>query len=211
LRQSRDAQDPADEARLTADFLACVQDADPALALEVGRDLVSRWREPWRRYHDLAHLRRMLDVLGSDAPADVLLAAWYHDAVYDPRAPDNEERSAALAAEQLTRLGVDPTEVIRLVLLTRGHAVEPGDRNGALLCDADLSILAAAPDEYAAYARAVREEYAFVPEDAFRAGRAAILRGLLDLPALFHAHPEWEAPARANLRAELETLSPEAS
>jgi predicted metal-dependent HD superfamily phosphohydrolase len=189
-------------------FAACVPGADPASALATGWDLVSRWSEPWRRYHDLTHLRRMLDVLGPHAPADVRLAAWYHDAVYAPRASDNEERSAALAAEQLGRLGVDPTEVVRLVLLTRDHAVPAGDRNGALLCDADLSILAAAPDEYAGYARAIREEYAFVPEDAFRAGRAAILRSLLDLPTLFHAHPDWEAPARANLHAELATLGP---
>jgi predicted metal-dependent HD superfamily phosphohydrolase len=190
-----------------AQFLACVPGADPAAADRVGRELVTRWEEPHRRYHDIAHLRRMLGVLGPDAPVAVRLAAWYHDAVYDPRAADNEQRSADLAAEQLPALGIDPAEVVRLVLLTRDHAVEPGDTHGALLCDADLSILATAPDEYAAYTRAVRAEYAFVPDHAFRAGRAAVLRGLLALPALFHSHPEWEAPARANLTAELSALT----
>ncbi len=192
---------------LAEEFLACVPDAEPARARAVARDLLDRWGEPQRRYHDRAHLGRMLTVLGPDAPAPVRLAAWYHDAVYDPRAADNEERSAALAAQQLPGLGVDPAEVVRLVLLTRDHVVQPGDTNGALLCDADLSILAADDAEYHAYARAVRDEYAFVPEDAFRGGRAAILRQLLDLPALFHAHPEWEQPARANLTRELATLT----
>lgn len=192
---------------LSDSFTRCLAGADPGGVERVRRDLVGRWSEGWRRYHDLAHLRRMLGVLGEGAPADVVLAAWYHDAVYDPRAGDNEERSAALAAEQLGGLGVDPAEVVRLVLLTRDHAVAPGDRNGALLCDADLSILAASGAEYDAYARAVREEYAFVPDDAFRAGRAAILQKLLDLPALFHVNPQWEEPARANLRRELAALA----
>jgi predicted metal-dependent HD superfamily phosphohydrolase len=188
-------------------FLACVPGTDPVLATGAGQELLARWQEPQRRYHDLTHLRRMLDVLSPEAPVEVRLAAWYHDAVYDPQAPDNEERSAALATEQLARLGVDAGEVVRLVLLTRDHAVAAGDANGALLCDADLSILAATGPEYDAYARAVREEYSFVPGAAFRAGRAAILRQLLALPALFHAHPEWEQPARANLRREIAVLT----
>jgi predicted metal-dependent HD superfamily phosphohydrolase len=180
---------------------------DQVVAAEVGRDLLARWSEPHRRCHDVAHLRRVLGVLGSDAPSAVRLAAWYHDAVCDPRAADNEERSAALAAEQLGRLGMDAAEVVRLVLLTRTHAAEPGDVDGALLCDADLAILASSRDEYVSYARAVREEYSFVPEEAFRVGRAAVLTGLLELPTLFHSHPEWEATARDNLRTELATLT----
>jgi len=188
-------------------FLDCLPAADPALATAIGHDLVTRWSEPGRRYHNLSHLRRMLDVLGPQAPVEVRLAAWYHDAVYNPRARDNEERSADLATSQLRLLRVPSAEVVRLVLLTREHRVAAGDRNGALLSDADLAILAAPPEEYAAYARAVREEYAFVPDDAFRTGRADVLRGLLDLPVLFHAHPEWEQPARDNVRAELARLT----
>jgi predicted metal-dependent HD superfamily phosphohydrolase len=191
-----------------AQFLACLPaGVDAVSARQVGEELLARWDEPHRRYHDRAHLRRMLEVLGPDAPAPVRLAAWYHDAVYDPRAADNEERSAALAAAQLPGLDVDPAEVVRLVLLTRDHAADPTDPAGALLCDADLAILAAPEPEYAAYVAAVRAEYAFVPDDAFRAGRAAVLRRLLALPALFHAHPGWEAPARANLSTELAQLT----
>ncbi|CCA57354.1 hypothetical protein SVEN_4068, partial [Streptomyces venezuelae ATCC 10712] len=75
------------------------------------------------------------------------------------------------------------TEVARLVRLTTSHDPAPGDLNGETLCDADLAILATAPDTYQGYAAAVREEYAFVPDDAFREGRAAVLRHLLDSPA----------------------------
>jgi predicted metal-dependent HD superfamily phosphohydrolase len=173
---------------------------------ELGRDLLRRWREPHRKYHTERHLAFMLDVierngaLADDVDA-VRMAAWLHDAVYDPRAGDNEARSAALTG--------DP-EVQRLVLLTKTHDPAAGDRNGQLLCDADLAILASAPADYREYARQVREEYAFVPDGAFRAGRAGVLAQLLALPALFHLVPErdgWTERAHANLRAELTTLS----
>ncbi|HTJ38340.1 MAG TPA: metal-dependent phosphohydrolase [Dactylosporangium sp.] len=183
----------------------------------VGRDLLARWSEPHRRYHTLQHLSLMLGVidahagLADDADA-VRLAAWFHDAVYEVFAPDNEARSAELALTALGSLGFAPervAEVARLVRLTAGHAVEPGDRNGALLADADLAVLAGDPPDYARYAAAVREEYAAVPDEVFRPGRAAILRKLADLPELFRVVParaEWTARARVNLEAEIATL-----
>ncbi|WP_433313676.1 HD domain-containing protein [Micromonospora sp. CA-269861] len=187
-----------------------------------GEKLVVRWREPHRHYHTLAHLTAVLDVVDQHPDlagrADVVrLAAWFHDAVYDPRAAGdaNERDSAALADSVLTGLGVPPptvAEVRRLVLLTAGHAVAPGDRDGALLCDADLAVLAAPPAGYERYAAAIRREYAHVPEPAFRAGRAAVLTGLLALPALFRSPPlasRWEEPARDNVRRELAALTGE--
>ncbi|MER7588168.1 metal-dependent phosphohydrolase [Micromonospora sp. NPDC127501] len=185
-----------------------------------GEQVIARWREPHRHYHTPAHLTAVLDVVDQHADlatrADtVRLAAWFHDAVYDPRAAGdtNERDSAALAESVLTRLGVPaPTvaEVRRLVLLTAGHTVAPGDRDGALLCDADLAVLAAPPANYERYAAAIRREYAHVPEPAFRAGRAAVLTGLLALPALFRSPPlasRWEEPARDNVRRELTALT----
>lgn len=203
---------------------------------QAGADLVRRYEEPHRRYHTTAHLAEVLDQVDAlaaeadDAEA-VRLAAWFHDAIYDPSADDNEERSAALAERVLTEIGRSPgtvAEVARLVRLTATHDPAHGpadadrnradrngtarnraDRNGAVLCDADLAILAAEPARYAAYAAAVREEYAAVPDEAFRRGRAAVLRRLLDLPALFHTaagRERWEETARHNLRAELMLL-----
>ncbi|WP_329273458.1 HD domain-containing protein [Streptomyces sp. NBC_01451] len=143
----------------------------------------------------------------------VRLAAWFHDAVYAPDRSENEERSARLAERALPEAGVSPAgtaEVARLVRLTVTHAPAPGDRNGEVLCDADLAILAAPQDTYAAYTAAVREEYAFVPEDAFRQGRAAVLRQLLALPKLFrtpYGTRHWEKAARANIAAELKRLA----
>ncbi|WP_395574187.1 hypothetical protein [Streptomyces sp. BK79] len=180
--------------------------------------LLARWQEPQRRYHTLTHLTAVLDhvdVLAehADDPDVVRLAAWFHDAVYLPDRSENEERSARLAERALPEAGVPAektAEVARLVRLTVTHAPAEDDRDGQVLCDADLSVLASPPSAYAAYTAAVREEYHFVPNDAFREGRAAILRRLLDLPRLFHTpHGQraWEATARYNVTGELEMLS----
>ncbi|MEJ1200740.1 MULTISPECIES: HD domain-containing protein [unclassified Streptomyces] len=181
-------------------------------------NLLARWQEPQRRYHTLAHLTAVLDHIDvleeyADDPDVVRLAAWFHDAVYLPERSENEERSARLAERALPEAGVPAekaAEVARLVRLTVGHDPADDDRDGQVLCDADLAILASAPSAYAAYTAAVRQEYHFVPDDAFRAGRAAVLRQLLGLPRLFHTphgRREWEATARYNLTGELEMLS----
>ena len=100
-------------------------------------------------------------------------------------------------------------EVARLVLLTERHAPTDDDVNGCVISDADLAILAATPERYAEYAADVRREYAEVPDDLFRHGRAAVLGDLLAKRSLFHtahAREHWEAPARANVVAELVLL-----
>ncbi|MBO0515313.1 HD domain-containing protein, partial [Streptomyces beijiangensis] len=178
---------------------------------------LTRWSEPQRRYHTPTHLTAVLDHVDTlaehaDDPTAVRLAAWFHDAVFRPDRAENEERSAALAERALPELHVPPArtaEVARLVRLTITHDPGPGDTNGEVLCDADLAILASPPEAYAAYAAAVREEYAFVPDEAFREGRSTVLAQLLDLPALFrtpYGVAHWTDKARTNLTAELELL-----
>jgi predicted metal-dependent HD superfamily phosphohydrolase len=184
-------------------------------------NLISRWSEPQRRYHTVDHLAAVLDGIDvleayekyADDVDLVRLAAWFHDAVYLPDRSENEERSARLAERALPEAGVSAAgtaEVARLVRLTVTHAPADDDPNGQVLCDADLAILASPPAAYAVYTAAVREEYAFVPPEAFREGRAAILRQLLELPRLFHTPygtREWEGPARRNLESELNLLT----
>ncbi|KDQ68729.1 MULTISPECIES: HD domain-containing protein [Streptomyces] len=186
--------------------------------LPYAEHLLDRWGEPQRRYHTTAHLAQVLDhvdtLAGHAADPDVVrLAVWFHDAVYRPDRSENEERSAALAERALPEAGVPDAataEVARLVRLTVTHDPADGDRDGEVLCDADLAILASAPRQYAAYAAQVREEYGFVPDDLFRAGRADVLRHLLGLPRLFrtpHGAAVWEPRARQNVTTELELLT----
>src|SRR5579864_2758854 len=108
----------------------------------LGADLLARWGEPHRRYHNLDHLRAVLAHLDRLGPASRVarLGAWYHDAVYQPGHVDNEDNSAALARSGLGAIGVeaaDVDEVVRLVHLTASHRADPGDTDGAQLCDAD--------------------------------------------------------------------------
>lgn len=158
-------------------------------------------------------------MLGLHSPGDdwavAVLAAWYHDAVYDPTAARgvNEGASAVLASETLGALGVTLTAlgtITRLVCLTASHAPGPTDRVGAVLCDADLSVLGADDDRYDRYVDAVRAEYSHVPDDAWCEGRRAVLRSFLDRPQIFHTtagRDRWEAIARANISRELTTLA----
>jgi predicted metal-dependent HD superfamily phosphohydrolase len=194
---------------LLAAFRAALPDADPSAADDAARALVARWTEPHRRYHTLEHLRFMLSIVDAVADPDVALACWFHDAVYDPRRADNEQVSADMARTVLASLRASADEVARLVLLTATHDPDPADHNGQLLCDADLAILATDPVTYARYAVAVREEYAHVPDDAFRAGRTAVLRKLLDLPVIYRLerHQKWEEPARVNMHNEMSVLT----
>ena len=180
-------------------------------------ELVSAYADPARGYHDTTHLAEVLsriDVLAeageSFAPLPVVLAAWFHDSVYDGER-DAEERSAVWAEEALPALCDDATveEVVRLVRLTETHRPEDGDAEGCALSDADLGILAAPPERYAAYVADVRTEYAHLDDATFTEGRALVLADLLDKPRLFHtdyALQHWEAPARTNASRELDDL-----
>lgn len=179
--------------------------------------LRARYSQAHRRYHTLVHIETVLQRVDELATTDIdlvpiRLATWFHDAIYAPSRDDNEERSAFLARDTLELVGASPalgTEVARLVLLTATHDPTAQDLAGAVLSDADLSILGSAPDEYARYATAVREEYSFIPDATFRAGRAKLLRTFLTRPSLYRteiAQRRWEKTARLNIRHEVDSL-----
>lgn len=182
-------------------------------------ELIARYREPHRRYHTMTHIEDCLTQIAastdltSDQRELLETAIWFHDAIYDPTRGDNEAESARLARDRLTAAEAPEPfieEIERLILLTAGHSVEPGDPLGARLVSIDLSILGAKPERYDAYARAIREEYAQVPDPAWRAGRAAVMGRFLESPRLY-ADPVWaeryETRARANIRREIDALT----
>jgi predicted metal-dependent HD superfamily phosphohydrolase len=177
-------------------------------------DLLDRWGEEHRRYHGRTHLLAVLealDLLAEPArpPRAVVLSAWFHDAVYRGIAGQDEEDSARLAEDRLRHAGLpadEVDEVARLVRLTADHRPEPGDDAGALLCDADLSVLGGEPEAYARYLAAVRQDFAHIGDRDFAAGRAAVVRQLLEHDPLFatsRARELWLEAAHRNLRGEL--------
>jgi predicted metal-dependent HD superfamily phosphohydrolase len=180
--------------------------------------LVAAYDDEARGYHDLRHLAEVfarLDELapeGAEGPPPdrdaLLLAAWFHDAVYDGER-DAEERSATWAEEALAGTTY-ADEVARLVRLTETHDPAEDDDAGRALCDADLAILATGPERYAAYIVGVRREYEYLSDADFAAGRTAVLRDLLARSLLFHTtygRKSWDPVARANLERELAGLA----
>jgi len=166
------------QARVAFELVASQWGAAPGVVDAAFADIVARYQEPHRCYHTLEHI---LEVLDRVSGAEVELAAWYHDVIYDPRTSDSEERSAVHAGEALEYLRA-PVEVIdevqRLIRLTAGHHVQDGDDNGRMLIAADLAILTMDRARYQRYARDVRAEYAHLDDVTWRAGRTAVLERL---------------------------------
>ncbi|MDP1616067.1 phosphohydrolase [Phenylobacterium sp.] len=189
------------------------------LAGETKARLRAAYGEPHRRYHDMTHIADCLgelarvEGLADERRLRLAYAIWWHDVIYDPTRSDNEAASAALARDDLAALGeADSTcaEVARLIELTTGHQVGEDDPDGALLVSIDLAVLGRSAEAYDAYASAIRQEYAHVPDAFFRPGRAGVLRRILEAQPLYPDpayRARYEDQARANLTREIATLS----
>ena len=186
---------------------------------QLGADLLRRWSEPHRYYHGTEHLHEALialATLGSEAATEPL-AIWYHDAVHTGLPGTDEQRSAELAAADLSAAGLaEPmvAEVVRLVLVTIDHSPDPADLPGSRVSDSDLAILAADPPRYRRSVAALRAESPGLTDAAWQIARIARLESLLDAPRLFHTpfgRARWEHPARENLLAEHRELIVRAS
>jgi predicted metal-dependent HD superfamily phosphohydrolase len=211
----------SDEHELRTAWSRCIDDSHDARVLF--DSLIGRHREAHRHYHGVRHVTwvvRHVEELAAAEPvsdiAAVVVAAFFHDAVYDPQAADNEAASARLADLELSVLGWDEARrrrVVEMVEATATHDVSSTsaiDGDVAVLLDADLAVLGSDPASYQAYVAGVRSEYVHVSADDWRTGRTQVLRSFLDRPALFATptgRARWETRARANLAAEVASLS----
>jgi predicted metal-dependent HD superfamily phosphohydrolase len=176
------------------------------------QELIARYSEPHRRYHTLQHLEECFarfDEIRDLAqhPAEVEIALWFHDAIYDPRREDNEARSAAWAKSSVPDASAGE-RIHALVMATR-HESEPRGADARVMVDVDLSILGAPESRFEEYEAQVRAEYAFVPDSEYRRGRQAMLQRFLSRPAIFSTRTfieRYEAQARANLARALARL-----
>lgn len=183
--------------------------------------LKAQYGESARHYHSWDHIEALLRHYRRweahfHRPEPVLWALYWHDAIYDPQAKDNEEQSAALLERDAQgHLSAEDTAFAATIIrATTAHqmpdGLSPDDATDtALFLDLDLSILGAPTHVYDRYETDIRKEYAFVPEAAFCAGRGAILKGFLARERLYLtdiAHVEWDAPARDNLRRAIDAL-----
>lgn len=187
--------------------------------------LIEKYQSAGRAWHTLRHIYQMLDFVSGFGPTRfrrLQLAIWFHDAVYFPGAEENEEWSAKYMRSQLEKfLPESDLKLIEAMIMATKHGQEPEaipnfptdslDRADAyLLLDADLSVLAATPQEYEFYRRAIMHEAIHLAllgpdkEIQFYTRRNAFLKGMLEKPKLFRIVEQLEAPARANMKREVE-------
>ena len=188
--------------------------AAPADAFD---ELIARYTESHRYYHNARHVADCLAKFDDardlcEHPAEVELALWFHDAIYDTHAKDNEAQSASWAARVLKDAGAAQTEMERVqeLIMATCHAATPATRDACVLVDIDLSILGAAAERFDAYELGVRAEYAWVPEILFRATRRKILGEFLQRPSIYSTDnfkQKLETNARANLARSLQALA----
>lgn len=209
---------PADQADLDQRWTALARRANwSGDTAAIYAELQAAYNAPTRHYHNLHHVLQCLRTLDEvqnqcTDPTAVEAAIWFHDAVYDPTRPDNEARSADLAERHLRALGAPEPFVVTvhdLILDTR-HSAPPTTPDGQILVDIDLSILGRPAVIYDAYDRAIRREYAHVPEDAYRTGRATVLRSFLARPSIYVTQTfqdQYELRARENLKRSLTKLT----
>lgn len=179
-------------------------------------EVVARYSAADRHYHSMRHLDECFTRFAESShlaehPHEVALALWFHDAIYDVRGHDNEERSAAWAEEVVLEAGLraDVATRIRELIVATKHDALPGSNDGLLLVDIDLAILGAAEERFDEYERQVRQEYAWVPEPLFRQKRREILEALIARPQIFsteYFRSKYEAQARANLERSIGAL-----
>ena len=180
------------------------------------REVAARYSEPARHYHTLDHIACCVALLdehrdGFERADEAELALWLHDVVYDPRASNNEARSAELAERMLQTGGVAREAIGRIaaMIMATAHAEPPRRGDESLVCDIDLAVLGSPPERYAEYVRLIGAEYAWVPAPVFRMRRAAVLRRFLRRPVIYASdgfRKRYEAAARKNLSAELTEL-----
>jgi predicted metal-dependent HD superfamily phosphohydrolase len=178
--------------------------------------LLAAYSEKHRHYHTVEHIDHCLHELDreiglANEAAEVELAIWFHDAVYNPHRSDNEEKSAELASELLQRHRVESERIARVhahIMATR-HEAPATMPDSHLVVDIDLSIFGASEETYARFEENVRKEYRWVPSIIFRRKRAAILQSFLDRRNVYSTMPfraRYEAQARRNLASAIAAL-----
>ncbi|TDM07957.1 MAG: N-methyl-D-aspartate receptor NMDAR2C subunit [Ideonella sp. MAG2] len=201
-------------AAMTAAWAACWADVGLAgQGLELRDELWAAYAQAQRHYHTQQHLSECLALwqqwqAHAQHPGEVGLALWFHDAVYEVKSSDNEQRSADWAHRALLAAGAAPevTQRVHALVMATRHEAAAHSPDAALLIDIDLAILGAAPERFTQYEQQVRAEYAWVPGFLYRRKRREVMRGFAERQPLFQtevARARLEAQARQNLRAYL--------
>ncbi|RYY80455.1 MAG: N-methyl-D-aspartate receptor NMDAR2C subunit [Moraxellaceae bacterium] len=204
------------------------------LTAQVYQELLDCYSQPHRAYHSVQHLAECIDLfeqVGHLAahPAQLELALWFHDAIYQTQpSPDqsnpaqnsheqpsnqrrsNEQRSADWAAQFLNHCDANPAmieQVIDLIMATQHHQASDADEQ--LMIDIDLAILGSTPTRFAQYQQQISKEYDFVEPALFAVKRREVLAGFFQRPRIYQTayfYEHYEQQARQNLQDALNAL-----
>jgi len=179
-------------------------------------DLIARYSEPHRKYHTVRHLAECFTKLAeirscAEHPAEVEVALWFHDAIYEPSSNANEAKSAELASSKIQIAGgsLECIKRVSTLIMATQHAAVPQSEDANVLVDVDLAILGESAERFDEYEIQVREEYSWVPEFIFQRERKRILREFLARPAIFNTalfRERYESRARDNLQRSISRL-----
>lgn len=197
-------------------FFQLLEKLSPQLAIaapQIWQELQTAYQESHRSYHTFQHIHECLQLFDTyqslaEQPLAVEFALWLHDAVYQPKASDNEQQSALWARRILEQGKINPDfiQTVDDLIMATAHRQPPQNNDEKLLVDIDLAIFAAPPARFEEYQQQIRVEYAWVEETLYQQKRREVLMHLYNDGNIYH-HPEIKAAleplACANLQAAL--------
>ena len=191
---------------------------NPVISQEIFTDIVTAYWSADRHYHNLTHILQVLQIIDemhtlAENLAALEFSAWFHDIIYDPKAKDNEAKSAEYATGILKLIKIPSSiidKVAKIILATKTHQAPENDIDTHVFLDADLSILGASSSEYHIYTQGIRKEYSWLSESEYRLGRMQVLQKFLQRERIYFNAEIFDAreiKARQNIQAEIESLS----
>lgn len=195
------------ESRFVALWNRCFADGEGEGPATIYADLVRRYSEPHRHYHTCDHIGHCLTQF--DLAADLMdnsdaveMGLWFHDAIYQPGAADNELKSAQLFGKVADGQQSSLKQSIYDLIMVTKHPEHPKCLDEKFMVDIDLSSFGLPWETFIRDSHAVREEFAHVPDESFFAGHLKFLHALLARPTFFFTdffQTCYEVTARENI------------
>lgn len=191
---------------------------NPVISQQIFTDIAKAYSSAERHYHNLTHILQVLQIidemrLQAENPTALEFAAWFHDIIYDPKAKNNEEKSAEYATNILKFIKIPSStidKVAQIILATKNHQAADNDIDINIFLDADLSILGVSSSNYHVYSQAIKKEYSWLSESDYILGRIQVLQKFLQRERIYFTAQIFEVremKARQNIQAEIESLS----
>jgi pantetheine-phosphate adenylyltransferase len=156
-------------------------------------DLINRWNEPHRFYHNIDHLNyliyqfeilRDIDDISTEEMHRLVVAAFFHDVIYDPKENDNEEQSARYFLDKCRENGTVKDEFMKeisKIILDTKYRKQPTGRLSLRFWETDNDILQSSFHELIEFEHKIFLEYQWVDYRKYRKGRIEFLESCIGM------------------------------